>query len=162
MLAREIDPGHRVITIEDAAELQFDHPHCVSLESRLAGHEGLGAVSIRDLLRNALRMRPDRIVIGECRGGEALDLLQALNTGHGGSMSTIHANSPRDALSRLEVLTLLAGLDLPVEAVRAQIASAFHLVIQTNRFADGQRRISSISEISGLEGGNIGCRIYFV
>lgn len=153
MLAREIDPGHRVITIEDAAELQFDHPHCVSLESRLAGHEGLGAVSIRDLLRNALRMRPDRIVIGECRGGEALDLLQALNTGHGGSMSTIHANSPRDALSRLEVLTLLAGLDLPVEAVRAQIASAFHLVIQTNRFADGQRRISSISEISGLEGG---------
>ena len=153
MLAREIDPGHRVITIEDAAELQFDHPHCVSLESRLAGHEGLGAVSIRDLLRNALRMRPDRIVIGECRGGEALDLLQALNTGHGGSMSTIHANSPRDALSRLEVLTLLAGLDLPVEAVRAQIASAFHLVIQTNRFADGQRRISNISEISGLEGG---------
>jgi pilus assembly protein CpaF len=153
MLAQEIEPGQRVITIEDAAELQFDHPHCVSLESRLAGHEGAGGVSIRDLLRNALRMRPDRIMIGECRGGEALDLLQALNTGHGGSMSTIHANSPRDALGRLEVLTLLAGLDLPIDAIRAQIASAFHLVIQTKRFSDGSRRISSVSELSGLEAG---------
>jgi pilus assembly protein CpaF len=153
VLAREIDANHRVITIEDAAELQFDHPHCVSLETRLAGHEGAGSISIRDLLRNALRMRPDRIMIGECRGGEALDLLQALNTGHGGSMSTIHANSPRDALGRLEVLTMLAGLDLPVDAIRSQIASAFHIVVQTNRYTDGSRRISSVCEISGLEAG---------
>ena len=153
VLAREINPDHRVITIEDAAELQFDHPHCVSLETRMAGHEGAGSVSIRDLLRNALRMRPDRIMIGECRGGEALDLLQALNTGHGGSMSTIHANSPRDALGRLEVLTMLAGLDLPVDAIRSQIASAFHIVIQTNRLSDGSRRISSVCEVSGLEAG---------
>lgn len=153
LLASEIPDSQRVITIEDAAELQLDHPHCVSLESRLAGHEGAGTVTIRDLLRNALRMRPDRIVIGECRGGEALDLLQALNTGHGGSMSTIHANSPRDALARLEVLTLLAGLELPIDAIRAQIAAGFQIVVQTKRYPDGVRRISSVSELSGLEGG---------
>jgi len=153
MLASEIPHDQRVITIEDAAELQFDHPHCVTLEARAAGHEGSGCITIRDLLRNALRMRPDRIMIGECRGGEALDLLQALNTGHGGSMSTIHANSPREALGRLEVLTLLAGLDLPVDAVRGQIASAFQLVVQTRRFEDGSRKVCCVSELTGLEGG---------
>jgi len=144
----------RIITIEDAAELALGHPHCVGLEARLAGYEGVGEISIRELLRNALRMRPDRIIIGECRGGEALDLLQALNTGHAGSMSTIHANSPRDALARLEVLTLLSGIEIPISAIRAQIASAFDLVVQIVRSDEGKRTISAVSELSGLEGGS--------
>ena len=154
ILGSQISPFQRIITIEDAAELALGHPHCVGLEARLAGYEGVGEISIRELLRNALRMRPDRIIIGECRGGEALDLLQALNTGHAGSMSTIHANSPRDALARLEVLTLLSGIEIPISAIRSQIASAFNLVVQIVRSDEGKRTISAVSELSGLEGGS--------
>ena len=162
ILGSQISPAQRIITIEDAAELALGHPHCISLEARLAGYEGVGEISIRELLRNALRMRPDRIIIGECRGGEALDLLQALNTGHAGSMSTIHANSPRDALARLEVLTLLSGVDIPVAAIRSQIASAFNLVVQIVRSEEGKRTISAVSELCGLEGGSFRMQDIFV
>jgi pilus assembly protein CpaF len=123
----------------------------VSLESRPSNIEGKGQITIRDLVRNALRMRPDRIVVGECRGGEALDMLQAMNTGHDGSLTTLHANTPRDALSRLETMVLMSGMDLPVKAIREQIASAVNLVIQQTRFADGTRKVTAISEISGME-----------
>ena len=155
LLSNFIPDGERIITIEDAAELRLRHSHLVSLEARPANLEGRGAISIRDLVRNALRMRPDRIVVGECRGGEALDMLQAMNTGHEGSMTTLHANSLRDALARLETLVLMAGMDLPLAAIREQIASAVDIVVQQTRFACGARRVTSITELTGMEGGRI-------
>lgn len=145
-------PAHeRIITIEDAAELQLRQGHVLSLEARPPNLEGRGAVTIRDLVRNALRMRPDRIVIGEVRGAEALDLLQAMNTGHEGCLSTLHANSPRDALSRLETMAMMAGLDLPVRAIREQIAAAVDLFVHLERFEDGSRRIARVTEVHGME-----------
>lgn len=154
-LSEHISAEERIITIEDSAELRLHQAHVVSLEARPANIEGRGAISIRDLVRNALRMRPDRILVGECRGGEALDMLQAMNTGHDGSLTTAHANTPRDALSRLEVMTLMAGMELPVRAIRDQIASAVDIVIQLSRFSDGKRRITSITEVAGMEGEQI-------
>jgi pilus assembly protein CpaF len=142
----------RIVTIEDAAELQLRQDHVVRLESRPPNIEGKGQIAIRDLVRNALRMRPDRIVVGECRGGEALDMLQAMNTGHDGSLTTIHANAPRDALSRLETLVLMAGFDLPLRAIREQIASAITMIVQVNRAKDGTRKVTSVSEITKMEG----------
>jgi pilus assembly protein CpaF len=141
----------RIITIEDAAELRLNQPHVVTLESRPPNVEGAGEIKIRDLLRNALRMRPDRIIVGEVRGPEALDMLQAMNTGHEGSLTTLHCNSPRDALSRLETLVLMAGYDLPVRAIRTQIASAIDLIVHLDRFGDGSRRTTAITEIQGME-----------
>ncbi len=146
-------PGdERIVTVEDAAELQLHQDHVLSLEARPANIEGKGQISIRDLVKNTLRMRPDRIVIGECRGGEALDMLQAMNTGHDGSLTTIHANSPRDTMARLETLVLMAGYDLPVRAIREQISSAIDLVVQVTRLRDGTRRITHITEVEGMEG----------
>ncbi|POH60720.1 CpaF family protein [Arthrobacter glacialis] len=142
----------RIVTIEDAVELQLQQRHIVRLESRPANIEGRGEVSIRDLLRNSLRMRPDRIVIGEVRGGEALDMLQAMNTGHDGSLSTVHANSPRDAIARLETLVLMAGMDLPLRAIREQVASAVNLIVHLSRLRDGTRRVTHITEVQGMEG----------
>ncbi len=155
ILSNYIPPAERVITVEDAAELKLVQPHVVSLEARPPNMEGRGQVSIRDLVKNCLRMRPDRIVVGECRGGEALDMLQAMNTGHDGSLTTAHANTPRDMLRRMEVMVLMAGMDLPVSAIREQIASAVHIVIQQSRFGDGTRKITNISEITGIESGTI-------
>jgi pilus assembly protein CpaF len=152
ILSSYIPERERIVTIEDAAELSLNQPHVVRLEARPANLEGRGEIKIRDLVRNSLRMRPDRIVVGECRGGEALDMLQAMNTGHDGSLTTAHANSPRDALSRLETMVMMAGFDLPVRAIREQIASAVDLIIQTARMRDGSRKIISISEIVGMEG----------
>lgn len=145
----------RILTVEDAAELQLPQEHVVRLESRPANIEGTGAITIRDLVRNALRMRPDRIVVGECRGGEALDMLQAMNTGHEGSLTTVHANSPRDAMSRLETMVLMAGMELPIRAIREQIGSAIQIVIHLSRFSDGSRRVSKMTEVCGLEGDRI-------
>ncbi len=150
-LASVIPKGERIITVEDAAELRLPQPHVVSLESKPPNAEGKGQVTIRDLVRNALRMRPDRIVVGECRSGEALDMLQAMNTGHDGSLTTLHANSPAEAVARLETLCLMAGLDLPSRAIREQIAGAINLIVQQARFADGVRRITSISEVQGID-----------
>jgi pilus assembly protein CpaF len=161
VLAGYIPEGERIVTIEDAAELQLPQEHCVRLEARPANIEGKGAVSIRDLVRNALRMRPDRIVVGECRGGEALDMLQAMNTGHDGSLTTLHANSPRDALARLETMVLMSGMDLPLRAIREQVASAVNLILQQQRFPDGTRRISAISEICGMDGESIAVQDVF-
>lgn len=155
ILSNFIPQEERVVTVEDAAELRLVQPHVVSLEARPANMEGKGQVTIRDLVKNCLRMRPDRIVVGECRGGEALDMLQAMNTGHDGSLTTAHANSPRDMLRRLEVMVLMAGMDLPVSAIREQVASAVDIVIQQTRFGDGSRRISCISEVTGIENGTI-------
>jgi len=155
ILSNYIPASERVITVEDAAELKLVQPHVVSLEARPANMEGRGQVTIRDLVKNCLRMRPDRIVVGECRGGEALDMLQAMNTGHDGSLTTAHANTPRDMLRRMEVMVLMAGMDLPVSAIREQIASAVHIVIQQSRFGDGSRKITNISEITGIESGNV-------
>jgi pilus assembly protein CpaF len=155
ILSRLIPAGERVVTIEDSAELQLQQANRVTLQARPSNAEGQGLVSIRELLRNALRMRPDRIVIGECRGAEALDMLQAMNTGHSGSLTTAHANSPRDLLSRLEVMVLMAGMDLPVAAIREQVASAVNLVVQQARFACGTRRITLIAEVTGMEAGRI-------
>ncbi|MBX9903912.1 MAG: Flp pilus assembly complex ATPase component TadA [Burkholderiales bacterium] len=152
VLSNYIPDDERIITVEDAAELQLSQPHIISLESRPPNSEGKGAVHIRDLVKNCLRMRPDRIVVGECRGGEALDMLQAMNTGHDGSLTTAHANTPRDCLARLEVMTLMSGLDLPIRAIREQIASAVHVIIQQSRFPDGSRKVTHISEITGMEG----------
>jgi len=152
VLAGFIGAGERVISLEDAAELQLPHRHWVRLESRPAGAEGTGAVGLRELLRNSLRMRPDRIVVGECRGGEALEMLQAMSTGHDGSLTTLHASNPREALSRLEVLVLMSGMELPLRAVREQVAGAVHLLVQVARHADGGRRVTSICEVSGMEG----------
>ncbi len=152
LLSSFIPTDERIVTIEDSAELQLPQVHVVRLESRPPNIEGEGAITIRDLVRNALRMRPDRIVVGECRAGEALDMLQAMNTGHDGSLTTVHANTPRDALSRLETLCLMAGLDLPARAIREQIASAVDIVIQQSRLSDGTRRVTHIAEITGREG----------
>ena len=152
VLSDEIADSERIITIEDAAELQLRQPHVVRLESRPPNLEGKGAVTIRDLVKNSLRMRPNRIIVGECRGGEALDMLQAMNTGHDGSLTTIHANSPRAALSRLETLVLFSGMELPVRAIRDQIASAIDLIIQVSRLSDGSRKVVQISEVTGQQG----------
>ena len=151
-LSESIPASERIVTIEDAAELRLAQPHVLILEARPPNVEGRGEVTIRDLVRNALRMRPNRIVVGECRGGEALDMLQAMNTGHDGSMTTGHANSPRDLLSRLEVMVLMAGMDLPVRAIREQIASSIHIIVQQARFSDGRRRVTAIVEVDGMEG----------
>ena len=151
VLSSFIPEDDRIVTIEDAAELQLRQPHVVRLESRPANIEGVGEVKIRDLVKNSLRMRPDRIVVGECRGAEAVDMLQAMNTGHDGSLTTVHANSPRDALARLETLVMFAGLDLPSRAIREQIASAIHIIVQVSRLTDGSRRILSVAEVSGME-----------
>ena len=151
VLAGYIPEQERIVSIEDAAELQLPQEHWIQLESRPANIEGRGQITIRDLVRNALRMRPDRIVVGECRGGEALDMLQAMNTGHDGSLTTLHANSTRDALARLETMVLMSGMELPVRAIREQIASAVNVILQQARFADGSRKVTAISEVSGME-----------
>ncbi|WP_063658349.1 CpaF family protein [Aliivibrio fischeri] len=154
-LSQFISEGERIVTIEDAAELKLQQPHVVRLETRTSGIEGTGVVSQRDLVINSLRMRPDRIIVGECRGGEAFEMLQAMNTGHDGSMSTLHANSPRDALSRVEAMVMMATNNLPLEAVRRTIVSAVDIVIQISRLHDGTRKVMSISEVVGLEGNNV-------
>jgi len=155
VLSNFIPDHERIVTIEDAAELRLYQPNLVSLEARPPNQEGRGAVTIRDLVRNSLRMRPDRIVVGECRGGEALDMLQAMNTGHDGSLTTAHANSARDCLSRIEVMVMMAGMDLPITAIREQIASAIHVIVQQSRFGCGSRKVTSISEVVGMENGRI-------
>jgi pilus assembly protein CpaF len=162
ILSSFIPVTERIVTIEDSAELQLKQPHCVRLETRPANIEGSGEVSQRLLLINALRMRPDRIIMGECRGGEAVDMLQAMNTGHDGSITTIHANTPRDALSRVETMVSMASLDLPEKAVRQQIASAIQVVIQVSRMSDGARKVIQIAEISGMEGDVITMQDVFV
>jgi pilus assembly protein CpaF len=161
VLSRFIPEGERIITIEDAAELQLEHENLITMQSRLPNVEGVGAITIRDLVRNALRMRPDRIVVGECRGGEALDMLQAMNTGHEGSLSTIHANSPEDALSRLETMAIMAGMDLPPKAIERQIAAAVDIVVQAERVRGGKRRIVTIAETMGLHEGEVQMRDLF-
>ena len=152
VLSSFIPADERIVTIEDAAELQLKQDHVVRLESRPANIEGRGQVTIRDLVRNSLRMRPERIVVGECRGGEALEMLQAMNTGHDGSMTTLHANTPRDAISRIETMVLMAGMDLPVRAIREQIAAAVNVIVQQSRLKDGSRKITNITEVQGMEG----------
>ena len=152
VLSSFIPDDERIVTIEDAAELQLHQEHVVRLETRPPNIEGNGEVTIRDLVRNALRMRPDRIIVGEVRGAEALDMLQAMNTGHDGSLTTVHANAPRDALARLETMVLMAGFDLPMRAIREQIASALDLIVQIERLRDGTRRISHVTEVDGMEG----------
>ena len=151
-MTRFIDPNERTITCEDTAELQLQQPHVVRLETRPPNLEGTGEITQRDLVKNTLRMRPDRIILGEIRAGEALDMLQAMNTGHDGSMCTIHANRPREALTRLENMVAMAGVKLPNEAVRSQIAAAVNLIIQISRMRDGIRRITHITEVVGMEG----------
>ncbi|NKJ50361.1 hypothetical protein CIC12_27290 [Burkholderia sp. SG-MS1] len=162
VLSNYIPDDERIVTVEDAAELQLSQPNLVSLEARPANMEGKGAIPIRDLVKNCLRMRPDRIVVGECRGGEALDMLQAMNTGHDGSLTTLHANTPRDCIARLEVMTLMAGLDLPVQAIREQITSAVDLIVQQSRFSCGSRRVTHVTEVSGMESGVITLQDVFV
>jgi len=157
-----IPSDERIVTIEDAAELQLHQEHVCRMEARPPDANGEGRVAIRDLVINSLRMRPDRIVVGECRGGEALDMLQAMNTGHDGSLTTIHANNPRDCMSRLETLVLMAGMDLPLKAIRQQVASAINLIVQLNRLKDGSRKVTSISEIIGMEGDMITAQEIFV
>jgi pilus assembly protein CpaF len=155
VLSSLIPRTERVVTIEDSAELAFDHPNLVALETRTRNIEGRGEVTVRDLVRNALRMRPDRIVVGECRGGETLDMLQAMNTGHDGSLTTVHANSPRELLSRLEVMVLTSGVELPIAAVREQIAASIHVIVHQARFACGARRITHVTEVTGVTAGTI-------
>ena len=152
ILARAIPDNERIVTIEDSVELQLQQIHKVSLEARPPDYQGAGEVTIRDLVRNSLRMRPDRIIVGEIRGGEALDMLQAMNTGHDGSMTTVHSNSPRDTLSRLETMTMMAGFDLPAVAIRKQIAAALDLIVYLTRFPDGTRKVTQITEVAGMEG----------
>jgi len=155
VLSAYISSQERIVTIEDAAELQLEQEHVVTLEGRPSNIEGKGIVSIRDLVRNSLRMRPDRIVVGEVRSGEALDMLQAMNTGHDGSLTTVHANSARDVISRLETMVMMAGMELPVKAIREQIASAVDIIVFQSRMRDGSRKITSVSEIVGMEGDTI-------
>lgn len=155
LLSGFIPSSERIVTVEDAAELRLQQPHVVRLEARPANIEGKGAVTIRDLVKNCLRMRPDRIIVGECRGGEALDMLQAMNTGHDGSLTTVHANSPRDVISRLETMVLMSGMDLPSRAIREQIASAVDIIIHESRLSDGARKVVAISEVTGLEGNQV-------
>ena len=155
LLSGYIPRSERIVTVEDAAELRLQQPHVVRLEARPPNIEGKGAVPIRDLVKNCLRMRPDRIIVGECRGGEALDMLQAMNTGHDGSLTTVHANSPRDVISRLETMVLMSGMDLPSRAIREQIASAVDIIIHESRMSDGSRKVTAITEVTGLEGSQI-------
>ncbi|HOS19072.1 MAG TPA: CpaF family protein, partial [Clostridia bacterium] len=162
VLSSFIPDGQRIVTLEDAAELQLNQPHVVTLESRPANMEGKGEISIRDLLKNALRMRPDRIIVGEVRGGEALDMLQAMNTGHDGSLSTAHANSPRDVIARLETMVMMTGAEMPMMAIRSQITSALDVIVQQSRLRDGSRRVTSISEITGMEGDTVSMQDIFV
>jgi pilus assembly protein CpaF len=157
-----IPDEERIITIEDSAELQLHQRHVLKLEYRPPNIEGTGEITIRDLVRNALRMRPDRIIVGEVRGGEALDMLQAMNTGHDGSISTVHSNSPRDVLSRLETMTLMAGMDLPIRAIREQVSSAINLIVHMNRLKDGTRRFMKVTEVQGMEGDIITLQDLFV
>jgi pilus assembly protein CpaF len=152
VLSSYIPEEERIITIEDAAELQLQQDHVLRMETKVANTDGRGAVTIRDLVRNSLRMRPDRIVVGECRGGETLDMLQAMNTGHDGSLTTLHANTPRDAISRMETMVLMSGMDLPLKVVRQQIASAVDLIVQQTRLKDGSRKVTAITEVVGMEG----------
>ncbi|MCH7697084.1 MAG: CpaF family protein, partial [Proteobacteria bacterium] len=161
ILSNFIPIGERIVTIEDAAELKLVQPNLVSLEARPANLEGKGAVTIRDLVKNCLRMRPDRIVVGECRGGETLDMLQAMNTGHDGSLTTAHANTPRDLMARLEVMVMMSGMDLPVQSIREQVASAINIIVQQTRFSDGSRRIINITEITGVESGIVSMQDIF-
>jgi pilus assembly protein CpaF len=154
-LSRYIPADERVITIEDAAELQLQQPHVVRLETRPPNIESKGEITQRDLVKNCLRMRPDRVIIGECRGAETLDMLQAMNTGHEGSMTTVHANSPRDALSRLEVMVAMSGYDIPIRALRTQVTSAIQLVVQSRRLPGGRRKVVCVTEIGGMEGDQI-------
>jgi len=161
VLSSFIPSNERIVTIEDAAELQMRQEHCIRLETRPPNIEGAGEVTIRDLVRNALRMRPDRIVIGECRGAEAIDMLQAMNTGHDGSLTTAHANNPREMLSRLETMVLMAGMDLPIKAIREQISGAVHLIVHQDRMKDGTRRVTEITELVGMEGGVISMQDVF-
>ncbi len=162
VLSSFIPETDRILTIEDAAELRLNQPHVVRLEARPANIEGKGAITIRDLVRNALRMRPDRIIVGECRGGESLDMLQAMNTGHDGSLTTVHANSPRDVISRLETMVLMSGVELPSRAIREQIASAVNIIVQESRLSDGSRKIIAVTEITGMEGQQIVMQDLFV
>jgi pilus assembly protein CpaF len=155
VLSSFIGSDERIVTIEDAAELRLQQPDIVALESRPANTDGRGQISIRDLVRNALRMRPDRIIVGEARSGEALDMLQAMNTGHDGSITTVHANNPREALNRVETMVLMAGMDLPVRAIRSQVAEGIHLIVHVARLLDGTRKVVAITEIQGLEGDTI-------
>ncbi len=155
VLSGFIPENERIVTIEDAAELQLQQDHVLRMETKVANVDGKGEVTIRDLVRNSLRMRPDRIVVGECRGGESLDMLQAMNTGHDGSLTTLHANSPRDALSRLETMVLMSGMDLPLKVVRQQISSAVDLIIQQTRLKDGSRKVTAITEVVGMEGDTV-------
>jgi pilus assembly protein CpaF len=155
VLSGFIPENERIITIEDAAELQLQQDHVLRLETKVPNIDGRGAVTIRDLVKNSLRMRPDRIVVGECRGGEALDMLQAMNTGHDGSLTTLHANTPRDALSRIETMVMMAGMDLPLKVVRQQISSAVDLIIQQTRLKDGSRKVTAITEVVGMEGDTV-------
>ncbi|WP_018985731.1 CpaF family protein [Methylophilus methylotrophus] len=161
-LSQHIGEGERIVSIEDTAELQLNQKHVVQLEARPANTEGMGSVTIRDLVKNSLRMRPDRIIVGEVRGAEALDMLQAMNTGHDGSLATLHSNSPRDTLARLETMMLMAELDLPQRVLREQIASAVHLIVHVNRYSDGTRRVSNITEITGMEEGTVLMQDIFV
>ena len=161
MVSAFIPKEERIITIEDSAELQLKQEHVVRLETRPANIEGRGEIAQRELVVNALRMRPDRIIVGEVRSGEALDMLQAMNTGHDGSLTTVHANSPRDALARVETLVALSGIEMPTQAVRSQIASAIDVVIQVERLADGSRAVSSVQEVVGSEGDIIGMQEIF-
>jgi pilus assembly protein CpaF len=162
LLSGYIPSTERIVTVEDAAELRLQQPHVVRLEARPPNIEGKGAVPIRDLVKNCLRMRPDRIIVGECRGGEALDMLQAMNTGHDGSLTTVHANSPRDVISRLETMVLMSGMELPSRAIREQIASAVDIIIHESRLSDGSRKVVAISEVTGLEGSQIVMQDLFV
>ncbi len=162
VLSGYIPSDQRIVTIEDAAELQLKQQHCITLESRPANLEGRGEITIRDLVKNTLRMRPDRIIVGEVRSGEALDMLQAMNTGHDGSLTTGHANSPRDMISRIETMVMMAGVDMPLYAIRSQIASALDIIVQQSRLRDGSRRIVSITEITGMEGDIVSMQDIFV
>ena len=155
VLSSFIPTDERIVTIEDAAELQLQQEHIVRLETKSPNVDGKGQVTTRDLVRNSLRMRPDRIIVGECRGGETLDMLQAMNTGHDGSLTTLHANTPRDALSRTETMVLMAGMDLPIKVVRQQVSAAIDLIIQQTRLKDGTRRVTAITEVAGMEGDTI-------
>jgi pilus assembly protein CpaF len=155
VLSGLIPETERIVTIEDAAELQLQQEHIVRLETKAANIEGKGQVTIRDLVRNSLRMRPDRIVVGECRGGETLDMLQAMNTGHEGSLTTLHANTPRDALSRTETMVLMAGMDMPIKVIRQQVSAAIDLIVQQTRLKDGSRKVTAITEVAGMEGDTI-------
>jgi Flp pilus assembly CpaF family ATPase len=162
VLSNFIPSSERIITVEDAAELQLGQDHVVRLETRPKNIEGEGEVSIRDLIKSCLRMRPDRIVVGECRGGEALDMLQAMNTGHSGSLTTVHANNPRECIGRLETLVMMAGMGLPLKAIRETVASAVNLIIQQSRLSDGSRKVTYISEVIGMQGETVTIQDIFV